>query len=549
MYRILASLVLLCTTNLLFGQYNLDNLKITYGEEIKDSKNKIIKIAGEANDKIYALTLKDKSFFLKVFSAGDMKVLSENPIVIPADNDRDVDFEDIYMLNDRLFIIGSVFHKKTKVFTLVGVEVFPNGNLAKNNIVLFDAEVESKSKRGGFYYRMSPDNDALLIMHASNFKKEDAVKYEVKLFDENLNTLFAHSEKVTFEPNKKDHEFFIPDFDVNVNDDVFLVINEGYRDSKTKTKHERFEVHAFKKDKKYAKEVIDINIKDKELINCKMMATANQTLQLVGFYSSVRPNGKANKELKGVYHASLNINNNSVNQLKYNEFDYDTKVKLIGKRRADKGKDVQPLYNIHSIIEKNDGGLIVLSEYQLVMVGQSSGIGPLAFTPVNYIKNEVIVTSLNADGSIAWSNVLPKEQAAAVTVMSFSFGAIGGGGNFTVGGSVSIPLTQMGKGPEYLGLIPMYKNGELDILINDNIKNKGVTDIEKIKSMGNYNNAVPSIFSFDSNGNITRKDPEEAIKNELVLRPGVYYRKSANEFIIYASRKSQNKLGRMVLDK
>ena len=63
----------------------------------------------------------------------------------------------------------------------------------------------------------------------------------------------------------------------------------------------------------------------------------------------------------------------------------------------------------------------------------------------------------------------------------------------------------------------------------------------------NYNNAVPTLFVFDDKGNISRKDPEEVIKNELVLRPGVYNRKTENEYIIYASRKSVDKIGRMIL--
>ena len=315
-----------------------------------------------------------------------------------------------------------------------------------------------------------------------------------------------------------------------------------------KEKVEKFQVHIFKRANGYKKEVVDINFKDKEIINCKMMSTNKNTLLLAGFYSSVRENGKANKELKGIYNATINLANNVNENLKFNEFDYETKVKLIGERRAKKGKDVKPLYNITHIIEKNDGGLIVLSEFQYVYVGQSSGIGPLAATPVTYTKNEIIITSLKADGTFEWGNVLPKEQSATVTTLSIGFGMAGGNGSFAVGGSIQIPLTQLGKGPEYLGAIPIYKNGVLNLLFNDNVKNKGVTNIDDIKSLGNYNNAVPALFIFDSNGNITRKDPEEVIKNELVLRPGVYYRKTNKEFIVYSSRKSKDKLGRMILE-
>lgn len=542
------ALFVLCSISL-NAQNKIDKINMTYGEELPDDKQKIVKIIGEYNNKIYALGFKGKEeYFLKVFESSTMKIISSNPIVIPQISDREIDFEDVFLLNGKLYAIGSVYNKKEKIFNLVGSEISENGVISSKSVTLFNATVAKKSERGGFYFKQSQDEGALLIMHASKFPKEDAVKYDIKLFDENLTTLFSNEEKVTFDDSKKDFEFTISDFELNFQDDIFLVINESYRDSKKKEKVEKFQVHIFKRANGYKKEVVDINFKDKEIINCKMMSTNKNTLLIAGFYSSVRENGKANKELKGIYNATINLTNNVNENLKFNEFDYETKVKLIGERRAKKGKDVKPLYNITHIIEKNDGGLIVLSEYQLVYVGQSSGIGPLAFTPITYTKNEIIITCLKPDGSLDWSNVLPKEQSAAVTTLSLAFSFASGNGNFAVGGSMMIPLAQMGKGPEYLGAIPIYKNGVLNIIFNDNVKNKGITNIEEIKSLGNYNNAVPSLFIFDEKGSITRKDPEEVIKNELVLRPGIYYRKSDNELIIYSSRKKLDKLGRLVLE-
>lgn len=550
MRKFLLSFVFIALASLIGNAQNkIEKISMTYGEELPEDKQKIVKIIGEHNNKIYALGLKDKEdYFLKVFESASMKPISSNQIVIPQISDREIDFEDIFLLNGKLYAIGSVFNKKDKIFNLVGSEISEKGVMSKKSITLFDASVAKKSERGSFYFKLSQDEGALLIMHASKFPKEDAVKYDVRLFDDYLTTLFKYEEKVVFDDNKKDFEFSISDFELNYQDDVFIVINESYRDSKKKEQVEKFQVHVFKRANGYKKEVVDINIKGKEIINCKMMSTNNNSLQLVGFYSSVRDNGKANKELKGIYNATVNLTNNTNDNLKFNEFDYPTKVKLLGERRAKKGKDVKPLYNITHIIEKNDGGLIVLSEYQLVIVGSSQGIGPLAFTPVTYVKNEIIITSLKPDGSLDWSNVLPKEQSAAITTMSIGLGFSGSSGSFTVGGSIMIPLTQMGKGPEYLGAIPIYKNGILNIIFNDNVKNKGITDIEKIKSLGNYNNAVPTLFIFDDKGSITRKDPEEVIKNELVLRPGVYYRKSQNELITYSSRKKQDRLGRLILE-
>ncbi|OIQ21301.1 MAG: hypothetical protein BM557_03355 [Flavobacterium sp. MedPE-SWcel] len=340
----------------------------------------------------------------------------------------------------------------------------------------------------------------------------------------------------------------ISDFAVNHNEDVFLVINESYRDSKKKEKIERFEMHCFKRANNYTKEVVNIDIKGKEIINCTMIPTVKNTVKLVGFYSSVRKSGRANRELKGVYNITVDASTSTTSTIKFNEFDYETKVKLIGERRAKKGKDVKPLYNIHTIIERNDGGLIVLSEYQEAVYGRSSGIGPLALTSIVYVRNEIIVTAFKPDGSLDWSNVVPKEQKAATSTLSVNVFAGGySGGNFGVGIGVGIPFAQMGKGPEYLGAIPMYNNGEFNILINDHVKNRGIVDIEEIRSMGNYNKAIPSMFMFDDNGSITRKDPEQVKKKQLVIRPGVYYKKGDGEYIIYSSRRSKDRLGRMQL--
>lgn len=548
---IIAVATLLMASASVQAQYKLENVDIKYGEELPDDKQKLVQIIGEHNDKIYGLGVKGKDdLMLKIFESGSMKLLSSKPIILPELNDREVDFEEIYLLNGKLYAIGSVYNKKEKIFNLVGTPLSEDGKLSKDGVILFKAEVEKKSEKGNFYFRKTQDENGILIMHASMFKKEDAVKYEIKLFDDNLTSVFSTIEKVKFDDDHKDYEFYIPDFQVGLNDDVFVVINEGYRDKKKKERVERFEIHAYKSAKNFTKEVIDIGIKDKSLINCEIVPSDN-TLNLMGFYSSVRENGKANKNLRGVYAATVDLTTNTPKNVKFNDFDLATKTKLIGQRRAKKDKDVPPLYNIIHVIGREDGGMIMLSEYQTVYVSGTSGLAiggvGVGATSITYTKNEIIVTSLAADGTHEWSNVIPKEQSAAVTVLSVGVVAVFGGNNFAVGGAMLIPVTQMGKGPEYLGAIPIYKNGELSVLINDNIKNKGITDIEEISSMGNYNKAVPSLFIFDKNGKITRKDPQEAIKNELVIRPGVRFRKNDNEFIIYSSRKSKDKLGRMLL--
>ncbi len=157
-----AIISVLAGINSTYAQYNIENLKLTYGEEITDEKGKIVKIIGESNDKIYALGLKGKNYFLKIFTSKDMKLVSNKPILLPEVKDKDIDFEEIIMLDGKVFVIGSVYQNKEKIFKLVGIEFSEDGKLSNNMIPLFEAEVEKKSRRGDFYFKTSADETKLL---------------------------------------------------------------------------------------------------------------------------------------------------------------------------------------------------------------------------------------------------------------------------------------------------------------------------------------------------------------------------------------------------
>ncbi|HIB37652.1 hypothetical protein [Mesonia sp.] len=523
------------------------NVSITHGSEIEEDKEKIVKIAAELDDVIYTLATKGKNFYVKTFSSGDMSHLNTKEIELPEHLRKDIEFENIVNIGDRIYVIGSMFDNKEDVYHLFGYEVSKDGSVSENQVKLFDTQVTKKRERGGFYMKSSPQKDRLLVMHAALFAKEEQIQYEIKLFDDQLNTVASHLEKVPYE-DRWDLEFEISDYDVNVYGDIFLAINESYRDKKEKKNIEKFQLHAFKANNNYRKEVIDINFEDKEVINGEVFSTADGKVNIVGFFSNVRKSGRALKKLRGVYSVVVNSETNSVDNISFNDFDYNTKVKLIGERRAKKDKDVKPYYRTHSIIEKEDGGFILLSEFHTVTLGGETGFGPMRMQSITYTHNEIIITSINQDGTVAWSNVLPKQQAASFTTLAIGFWGGYLDGPLVIGGGLMIPIANLGKGPEYLSAIPIYKDHKLTVLFNDHKKNIGVKNIDDIRSMGNYNKAIPSAFVYSENGDVERIDQEDFEKHQLVLRPGVYLRKNTNEYIIYSSRKSKDKLGRMFIN-
>jgi len=543
---LLLTAILFCTITTSTAQGKIGPISITHGEKIDDDSKKIVRIAAELDGVIYSLATKGKKYFVKTFDSSDMSELSTKEIVLPTLSKKELTFEDIKEVDGRVYVFGSDFDKKTKESNLFGIEVNKDGTIKKDVIELFSTTVTKKKERGAFYFRSSPQGDKLLILHASLFEKEDLIQYEVKLFNGALEFDMAQLEKVPFK-DRRDIEFSIADYEVDENANVFIAINESYRNKKTKTNIEKLEIHSFKPSNDYKKEVVKIDIKNKEIISAGMLVS-DGVLNIVGFYASVKKSGKPNKDFKGLYSAVVDINTNEARNVKFNEFDLETKVKLIGERRANKGKDVKPLYTTHTLIEKEDGGIIMLAELRVVVVGKSAGIGPLSVTPYTFITNEVIVSSFDKDGVVEWTNVVPKEQRAAFTQLSLNLFFGGASGNLAVGGGISFPLAVLGKGPEYLSILPIYKDGELTVLFNDTEKNVGNTDIEEVKKMLNYNKALPTAFVYDKDGNMERIDQENAEDKQLILRPGVYLRNSPSDYIIYSSRKSVEKLGRLKIE-
>ncbi len=62
-----AFMVVFAGINLSIAQYNIENLKFKYGEEITDEKGKLVQIIGESNNKIYGLGVNKSKNFLKIF--------------------------------------------------------------------------------------------------------------------------------------------------------------------------------------------------------------------------------------------------------------------------------------------------------------------------------------------------------------------------------------------------------------------------------------------------------------------------------------------------
>ncbi|WP_167342866.1 hypothetical protein [Nonlabens sp. SY33080] len=527
---------------------SVGNVSLQFGSHVTAPKGDVIKVAGEVDGVRYALAKHKKKFFIQTFDASSNDYLKcSKELKIEKIGKARVNIEDMEIIDGKPYIFGNYYDKKAKQDILAAFPIKSNLTLGKP-IKAVAIDVEKKSKRGYFFYKPSYDERNYIVTYVTVRSWEESLTYDVTLLNGDMETMFTKHNEQVFK-DRKDLDFSFDDFIANEYGDVFVVISDSYRDKKKRTTVTRLMIHAYYANNNYEMTEIPVDLKGKKVVNCNMLNTLQGRLQLVGFYSNLTKRGRSEYRIEGIFNVSVDTETNSVVKNNFNTFTYDVKKKLIGERRAKKGKNLLPFYRNTHIIERDNGGIIVMSEFYQTFVGQSSGIGPLAFTPITYITNEVIVSAMDAEGNLEWSNVLPKEQKVTVTQLSIGFFAVGGGNGVNIAAGFMFPLGVLNEGPEYLSSIAMYEKGKLSVLVNDDPKNIGITEMDDMRKVRNVKKMIPVLFEFDdATGKMTRTDPDEYKKKQLVLRPAITYRKAPGEYVIFASNKDKKNLGTLYLN-
>ncbi|MCH2216934.1 MAG: hypothetical protein MK076_02470 [Flavobacteriales bacterium] len=539
-------LLLVITSFSLTAQINVGKISLDFGETTSEKDGEIIIIAGEKNGNIYALARRKKDFYSQTFDATTKNLKSSTRLDFDKINGGKLLVEDLAFIGDKLYLMLSYFDKKNKTYNFIAKEI--QKNTIVRTIYLLSAKVDNRSNKCTFVFTKSYDNFNYLVAHVGLDDRKNQLKYSVKLFDDRLAKVFDDSYINTFN-KKNNHLFDFSDVQVNEHGDVLIATTESYRDKKKKTNINNITIHSYLANRNYEQELTKITLTGKRAVNCSLIETKDNTLHAIGFYSNLKKNGKAKITVEGIYDIAFDYEKGKVIKKNFNDFTLEIKKQLIGERRAKNGKDLKPFYTNIAFVERENGGVIVLSEFKLIFESGSTGFGPLSVTSYSYNTNEIIVTALNKDGTLDWSNVIPKEQRAIVSEVGLSIFGFASSGGASVSASAYFPLAVISKGPEFLSAIPIYHNGQLTVIVNDDPRNIGITKMDDVKKVKNINKMIPVAFTFDEQtGAISRIDPKNFEKKQIVLRPFVIFEKSSKNYLIYGGNKKGNAIGELKLN-
>jgi hypothetical protein len=132
------------------------------------------------------------SITAEYFNANNERVYKKNCTVEVME-----DFVDVVLLNNKAYVLKSLFKKEEGVNTLFAVPISSDGNY-ENAITLATIPAEKLSQRGLFSASCSDDGSKLIVVAEPNFIKDQNEKITLTLFNEKLEKIWKSEQTFSY---------------------------------------------------------------------------------------------------------------------------------------------------------------------------------------------------------------------------------------------------------------------------------------------------------------------------------------------------------------
>ncbi|MEP6677063.1 MAG: hypothetical protein ABJA78_18010 [Ferruginibacter sp.] len=520
---IFLSLLFLSSSDL-FSQ----NANVTWGDEFKLKKGSTdLEVIHADNTGVY---VKESHMALKAYfviaattreSASLIKLNKNLTELYHNDFNKELkgkEFDQLFFLKDKLFLLATDYSRKDKTLTLFAAEIDKNSGEQSGDWV----EVTSwqKEEKGDdINYKVTYSSDSSKMVLVSSIEGKDHNNYEVRQFDANL--------KATAKPIAISNEFDPKTFDLEdvlytSNGNVVMVgrIYEYEEGKKKKAKFLQFKNYNVRIYDNGGKQIKEINtdVAGKWLVSTKVVQLPVKELVLAAFYS----NEKKGREINGmlvqridpttgsvISTSQKDINTAMISALEDDNGDDDTDDE--SKKERKEREKLEKIQNdeegfskymrFRKFIYTADKGLVVLAEkydsytYTTTSYSGSGGFGGMGRTTSTtyqvYECGDLMMSKMDAKGNVSWLQVLPKQQREVMVTDSHSGPSTGISfySNFFAGGY---------NWPFYAGFGVLPGNKNINIIFNDHKKNENVLQLgQKVRKINYYGKTNCYVVALD----------------------------------------------------
>lgn len=395
----------------------------------------------DASEKLYytydneLLSVKIRGNLVNIqkFNHKSMSFIKETIVTDLPKNSR---FEKVIQFKDRLLFFYSLWDPGANKEQLLYREIdFKTGSfLGKSKLVVAaEGEVSGTISLGFIGYgasekfniQTSADSSKMLIMYVKKpLRIVDEWNYDIlgiHVFDKSMTPIWNKELEMPYTEKKMDQLDFIID---NLGD-VFI-LSRVFKDNtidlkKSKMGSANYHLELFRiaaSTNNITKTELDVG--DKHIISVRLIESESKVI-CVGFYGK----GKQVTEAEGVFLYRLH-KDGAIEDIKYLNFPLELVNMYVSKRKQERNEK-EDFYNegagisnlrLRDILLKTDGSIIIVGEqYYTVAVGSPGGSSTTAIGHYN----DILISKINANGTSAWMNKLPKRQIGKDSIEGLSF--------------------------------------------------------------------------------------------------------------------------------
>ncbi|MBI1221556.1 MAG: hypothetical protein GC180_03040 [Bacteroidetes bacterium] len=381
-------------------------------------------IIGEQNGGVFALRYYKSNVFLEKYDGEEMTKDFSYPLELKIEGSRkkNMSIEGTYFLNGNIVLLASYYDKHDDKNILKATIFTEGGDLVKDWEVIAAFHADSKKNTGDYIVSFSPDKKSVMVAANLPYEKKKNERYQIYMFNQNLEKQWQK-------------EFVLPYADNQVSIYSYVVDNNRVAHMLASvapaTRKERKQARKAKEDADKQLLVTydgandktseyELKLKNKTIMAARLRLDSANNVIIAGFYHD-NLNKKA--ALSGVFYARMQPGADELDVLNTNEFDKKFVAKLIGDKRAKKGKEISSAFVLRNLIPTKDGGLIAIAEEYYIVehcsTNPKTGVQTCTYT---YHFNDIIVTGINNQGEIIWSNVIKKTSYDGANGYYLSYG-------------------------------------------------------------------------------------------------------------------------------
>jgi hypothetical protein len=537
-YKIL--FLLLLNTTLAFTQ----NVSIKWGENQKPD-NFISVILGEDKSGVYVLATKRDRYFLEKYDPANFIQVFSKELTMTDQNGKNADFENLFFLKGKFLLFSSFFDRKLDKYTVNASILSSDGSPQGEATKVFEIDAKKKSERGQFDIKISNDSSKILIYNKGTNNMKYVHFLRVGVIDLQLNLLAQFDETYPAELvlgyPELDPRISISDFLFTPSGKIFILVNKFH----IRKEWSEFEFIGFDIASKN-KVVYPLELKDEKISNLVFSQDENDILKLSGYYVERVATGLSKRydAIIGVFFMRIDVFKKQVLSENKKDFDEKTVEGYVTKKKYDKGQRLPARFVPRKIVERKDGSKFLISEYFAIELERAMG----EQGTTTYYYNDILVTSISADGKVNWSSIIPKKQQDEEKEKAINPLFSRSSGYSYVGKDLlATAIPNEGDNTIYYSFLLIEKDDKLLFVFNDHPDNIEQKDITKLSDLRKGKNGIPVIVTLDGNGISTKKIVEGAKDEGVIIRPRIALQTNSENIIIYGSRKSNDKLGRIII--